>query len=208
MVPRMEIIEDLAHLRDIIVVYIESGTKSWRKPEVTKMAEFTSEPQKTFNPVKLYITGAVILLLGALVLVMVHYRGTPAKSGTNPVVVQGLLRPGNTNFDYYKTRVRIEGVKASLGISFNSARIAMINGIIVNDGDRKLEAVELHITLYDKYGKLSKERTAFALRPGAGMVGRPMEPLEKRTFTIGIEAVEVMWDPTQVTYEITGLKYE
>jgi hypothetical protein len=173
-----------------------------------KMAEFTSEPRKTFNPVKIYITGAVILLLGALVLAMIHYRGTAPKTGTNPVVVEGLLRPGNTNFDYYKTRVRIESVKASLGISFNSARIAMINGVILNDGDRKLEAVELHITLYDKYGKISKERTAFALRPGAGMVNRPMEPLERRSFTIGIEAVEVMWDPTQVTYEVTGLKYE
>ena len=172
------------------------------------MAEFTSEPQKAFNPVKLYITGIVIILLGALVLVMVHYRGVPPKQGTNAVVIPGLLRPGNTNFEYYKTRVRIEDVKASLGISFNNARIAMINGIILNDGDRKLEAVELHITLYDKYGKVSKERTAFALRPGVGISAKPMEPLEKRTFTIGVESVEVMWDPTQITYEITGLKYE
>jgi aspartate aminotransferase len=39
-----------------------------------------------------------------------------------------------------KPKIRIENVKASLGISFNNARTATISGIIVNDGDRKLEA--------------------------------------------------------------------
>jgi hypothetical protein len=170
------------------------------------MVEFTSEPQRTFNPIRLYII-AVILLV-ALAFILNHYRSGPAKPGTNTVVVPGLLLPGDTNFEYYKTKVKIENVKASLGINFNNTRIAMIEGNILNDGDRKLEAVQLHITLYDKYGKVSKERTAFALRPGSGLIGKPMEPLERRAFTIGVESIEVLWDPTQITYEITGLKYQ
>jgi hypothetical protein len=80
--------------------------------------------------------------------------------------------------------------------------------LIVNDGGRKLEALELHITLFDMWGKLSKERTAFALRPGTGFLKKPMEPLEKRPFSIGIESVEYYWNPKQVAYEITGLKYK
>lgn len=172
------------------------------------MAEFTSEPQRSSNPVKFYILGIVIVVIGVLLLIA-HYttKDRPAK-GKTAVVVEGLLRPGNTNFDYYKTRVKIENVKTILGVSFNNARTAMISGVIVNDGDRKLEAVELHITLYDKWGKVSKEKTAFALRPGAGIPPRPMEPLEKRTFTIGVESVEFYWDPKQITYEITGLRYK
>ena len=172
------------------------------------MVEFTSEPQRTFNPIRFYIIGGLIVLLVALFFILNHYRGGPAKPGASTVVVPGLLLPGDTNFEYYKTRVKIENVKASLGISFNNTRIAMIEGTILNDGDRKLEAVQLHITLYDKYGKVSKERTAFALRPGSGLIGKPMEPLERRTFTIGVESIEVLWDPTQITYEITGLKYQ
>ncbi len=173
------------------------------------MAEFTSEPQKAFNPLKLYILGIVIVLIGASLLLF-HYAGgnRPSKAGGSAVVVSGLLRPGNTNFEYYKTRIKIENVKAILGISFNNARTAMISGVILNDGDRKLEAVELHITLFDVWGKVSKEKTAFALRPGAGISGSPMEPLEKRPFTIGVEAVEFYWNPKQITYEITGLKYQ
>jgi len=173
------------------------------------MVEFTSEPQKSFSPFKLLIALAVLIaLLGAIFLYVHYQRGVQTNVGTARVVVPGLLRQGNTNFEYYKNRIRIDNVKASLGISFNNARIAMISGIILNDGDRKLEALELHITLYDVWGKVSKERTAFALRPGAGMTGRPMEPLEKRGFTIGVESVEYYWNPKQITYEITGLKYE
>jgi hypothetical protein len=35
-----------------------------------------------------------------------------------------------------------------------------------------------------------------------------MEPLEKRPFAIGVESVEYYWDPKQITFEITGLKYQ
>lgn len=171
------------------------------------MAEFASEPQKAFNPIKFYIVGAIIVLMGALVLIGTRYCGSPAKSSAG-VEVTGLLLPGDTNFEYYKQRIRIENPKAVLGISFNSSRNASITGILVNDGDRKLEAVRLHVTLFDKYGKVSKERTAFALRPGMGLSGKPMEPLERRQFTIGVDSVEVMWDPKKIEYEITGLKYQ
>jgi len=140
-------------------------------------------------------------------LLYVNYQQSRPGSGTSAVLVPGLLRPGDSNFEYYKERIKIENVKASLGLSFNNARIAIIEGTILNDGDRKLEAVELHITLYDAWGKVSKERTAFALRPGAGLTGKPMEPLERRKFTIGVESVEYYWDPKQIEYQITGLKY-
>ena len=171
------------------------------------MVEFTSEPQKAFNPVKLFIAlGVVVVLLGGAFLYVHFQRGAQSKTGTT--TVEGLLRPGDTNFEYYKTRIRIENVKASLGISFNNARIAMIQGIILNDGDRQLEALELHITLFDAWGKVSKERTAFALRPGKGLSGEPLEPLKKRAFEIGVESVEYYWDPKKIAYEITGLKYK
>jgi hypothetical protein len=173
------------------------------------MIEFTSEPQRAFSPTKLLVAlGILIILLGGIFLYVRHQRTAQPKAGAGTVVVPGLLRQGNTNFEYYKTKVRIENVKATLGLSFNNARIAIIEGTILNDGDRTLEAVELHVTLFDAWGKVSKERTAFALRPGAGISGKPMAPLAKRPFTIGVESVEYYWNPKQISYEITGLKYE
>jgi hypothetical protein len=173
------------------------------------MVEFTSEPQKTFPSIKLFIVlGVLAVLLGGVLLFTRYQRRTQPPSGPPSVAVQGLLRPGNTDFEYYKNKIQIENVKATLGISYSNARTAMIQGILVNDGSRKLEALELHIILYDMWGKVSKERTAFALRPGTGFNAKAMEPLEKRTFTIGVESVEYYWNPKQIAYEITGLKYQ
>ncbi len=173
------------------------------------MVEFTSETQKASRPMTLFITLGVMAVALIGVYFFVRYqKNTQPPASTGPIAVPGLLRPGDSNFEYYKAKVRIENVKATLGISFSGARIAMISGIIVNDGDRKLDALEIHIKLFDAFGKPSKEKTGFALRPGAGYSSQPMEPLEKRTFTIGIESVEQYWNPKQVEYEITGLKYE
>lgn len=179
------------------------------EPGANTMVEFISEPQKTFYPKTLLIMlGVLILLLGGAGLYIYHQRSMQSGTSAAAVSIPDLLRPGNTNFEYYKTKIRIENVKASLGVSFNNARIAIISGTILNDGDRKLEALELHITLFDVWGKKSKERTAFALRPGAGYSSKPMNPLEKRPFTIGVESVEYYWDPKEISFEITGLKYK
>ncbi len=172
------------------------------------MLEFTSEPRKTFRPGTLLIAlGVLAVLLGGLFF-YVRYQNSLHQNGGSSAVVPGLLRPGNTDFEYYKKKIVIGDVKASLGITFNNARIAMISGTLLNDGDRKLEAVEAHITLYDVWGNVSKERTAFLLRPGAGFTGKPMQPLEKRAFSIGVESVEYYWNPKQISYEITGLKVQ
>ncbi|HSW39548.1 MAG TPA: hypothetical protein VLL97_08670 [Acidobacteriota bacterium] len=172
------------------------------------MLEFASKRQEKSRPTILYIMIGVSVILAAGILLFFNYqRDLPPGAGKSSLHVPGLLPPGDTNFEYYKTRIRIEDVRASLGISFSNARIALISGLIVNDSDRKLEALELRITLFDAWGKVSKERTAFVVRPGAGLTGRPMEPLEKRTFSIGVEAVEYYWDPKEILVEIIGLKY-
>ncbi len=173
------------------------------------MAEFTSETRKTISPVTILITvGIMVIALAGGFAVFRYQKGHPPPTSAGPVVVPGLLRPGDPNFEYYKSKVRIENVKATLGISFSGARTATVAGLVVNDGDRKLDALELHVKLFDAWGKPSKDRTAFALRPGAGYSSKPMEPLEKRTFVIGIESVEQYWNPKQIEYEITGLRYE
>ena len=172
------------------------------------MIEFTSRVRETGLKVKVVATLAIFILAAVAVVLYARYQKAAQPAGTTgPVVVPGMLRPGNSNFEYYKNKIRLENVRAGLGITFNKNRVALISGIISNEGDRKLEALELHVTLYDLYNKFSKDRTATPLRPGAGLY-RPMEPLEKRTFTIGIEGVEFYWNSKQIAYEITGLKYQ
>jgi hypothetical protein len=172
------------------------------------MVEFTSEPKQSAIFVKIGIAMAVFAVAVAAILIYAHLQPAPETVAPGPIVVPGMLRPGDPNFEYYKNKIRIEEVKASLGITFSKARIAIISGLIANEGDRKLEAIELHITLYDVYGKYSKDRTTTPIRPGLGLGSKPLEPMQKRTFSVGIESVEQLWNPKKLEIEITGLKYQ
>ncbi len=173
------------------------------------MVEFASETKKPFRPAILFIALGVLVVAFCAVYGLIRYQKRMQPPGApGPIVVEGLLRPGDPNFEYYKNKIRLEDVKAGLGISFSQTRFATVSGIISNEGDRKLVALELHVALFDVYGKLSKEKTAFALRPGAGYSVKPMEPLERRTFSISIENIEQLWNPKQLVVEITGLKYQ
>jgi hypothetical protein len=171
------------------------------------MIEFTSAPKKTFRPITLAIALGVLALLAGGIAFYVHYQRSLRSHPGAPLTVPGLLHAGNTNFEYYKPRIHFENVKGTLGISFKGVRTAMVAGAIVNNGDRTLEALELHVTLYDAWGKVSKERTALVFRPG-GYNYKPLPPLGKQGFSISIENVEYYWDPKQIALDITGLKYK
>ena len=170
------------------------------------MPEFKFEQRQTAGPKKLIIFALIPIVLFACI--ALYVRNNPPTPRSTPVVnVSGVMRAGDTNFEYYKTRVRIEDVSASLGINYNHARFATIAGTILNDGDRRLDAVELHVTLYDVWGNLSKERTTFAVRPDGRFNQRPMNALERRSFVVSLEEVEYYWDPKEISVEITGLRY-
>lgn len=172
------------------------------------MLEFNSQ---TRQPVRLmipFLALGVIVIAGAALFFYARHQKTVTPAGAaGPLQIEGIVRAGDTNFEYYKSRVKIEKVRASLSITFSKARVATVSGLIVNDGDRHLEAVEMKIALYDVYGKLSKEKTAFALRPGLGIAYTPMEPLESRFFAINVENIEQLWNPQHVEYEVTGLRF-
>jgi hypothetical protein len=170
------------------------------------MMELTNTKPVRRPNIVLYTLG--IFAVAALALFLyTRYHKSQVAANPDLRVVPGIVRAGNPDFEYYKNYVRIQNVKAELGVNFAQSRIAIISGIIANEGDRKLEAVELHIALYDVYDKLSKERDATPLRPGVG-INRPMDPLEKRGFTVWIEPIEHFWNPKRLEIELTGLKYQ
>ena len=171
------------------------------------MREFVSETRPVRPNTFLYALGIFLIAAGGLFFYGRYHRRPPSEGIESNTVVEGLVRPGSPNFEYYKNKIRLTGVKASLGINYARHRIAIISGMIENEGDRKLEALELHIALFDVYGKLSKEKTATPLRPGIG-IKRPMEPLEKRQFIVWVEPIEQLWNPKRLEIEITGLKYQ
>lgn len=174
------------------------------------MTEFTSEFKTERRPLALYIMIAVAVVAVSAVFFLVRYqKNHPApKEVSGRVAIPGMVHPGDPDFEAYKDKVRIQNVKASIGLNVAGNRFAAIEGIISNEGSRKLEALEMHVSLYDVYGNLSKERTVTPLRPGLGLHQGPMEPMENRTFSVWIESIEQLWNPKRVEVRITGLKYQ
>lgn len=167
---------------------------------------FSPGSRSSRSYIPLYAIAILALAIGGLFLYIQHQNRSRAIEGQlGPV--PGMLRAGDPGFEYYKRYIRLSDVKATLGINFAKSRIAIISGIINNEGDRKLEALEIHLALFDVYQKLSAERTKTPLRPGLGL-NRPMEPLEKRDFTVWIEPIEQLWNPKELVVEITGIKYQ
>jgi len=152
-------------------------------------------------------TCAIFVVAAGVVVLYARFQAGPQSAGSATGPVPGIFRPAEPGFEYYKKYIRISDGKASLGINFAKSRIAIVSGFITNEGDRKLEALELRIALYDVYNKLSKERISTPLRPDAGLK-RPMAPLEKRDFTVWIENIEQFWNPKRLEIEISGLKYQ
>ena len=172
------------------------------------MVEFKSQDRPRTRPVVIFLAAGVVVVGAAVLAVLVRQEKNRAQAPPpGPVVIEGMVRAGDSNFEYYKTKVRIENVRAGLSITFGKQRVATVSGIIFNDGDRRLDALEMRVTLYDVYGALSKEKTAVPLRPGLGIGYKPMGPLEKRPFAINVESIEQLWNPKHVEYEVTGLKY-
>jgi len=172
------------------------------------MVEFTTAPEKSVRPVTLLIAAGIVAVMAVAVFFLArNQKEIPAPPSGAPIYIPGLVHPGEPNFEYYRKYIRIENTKASLGITFSRARIAMISGVIANEGDRKLEAVEVKVTLYDVYGGLSKEGLRYPVQPGLPPY-KPMEPLEKRGFTVNFESIEQLWNPGKVVVELTGLKYQ
>jgi hypothetical protein len=173
-----------------------------------KMVEFTSQTQKGIKPITLGILGGVVaLMLVGLFLAVRYQKSKQPQAASGPIVVPGMVHAGDPNYEYYKKYVKIEDAHATLSITFSKTRVATVSGVIANQGDRKLEAVELKVTLYDVYGNISKEVNRYAIRPGLPP-NRPMEPLEKRGFGINIESVEQLWNPQKIQIEMTGLRYQ
>jgi hypothetical protein len=171
------------------------------------MLEFSSKSSNASRPGTALTALAILIIAIAAIFFYAQHQKSITPTTAGQAVIPGMLRPGDTNFEYYKKYIRIDNVKAALGISFNKARVAFISGIITNEGDRKVEVIELRISLFDAWGKFSKGRTTVPVRPDT-MPKRPMEPLEQRAFSVGIESVEQYWDPKKVEIEITGLKYQ
>ena len=77
------------------------------------MIEFSSGIGRTNYATKIIATLAIFAAATVGVLLFARYQKSfKSEQSAGPVVVPGMLRPGDSNFEYYKNKIRLENVKA------------------------------------------------------------------------------------------------
>jgi len=152
------------------------------------------------------------IALGVAVLFAVALTGLYLYSTSRPrgeagrVIVPEVLHAGDTDFDYYRTKVAITEPLGEVATNLKGDRIAVISGTLVNEGDQRLEAVELKVTLRNRQGQALREEIKTPVQPGLAP-HKPLGKLDSRPFTFWVENIPQEWDPRRVDLYIHGLKF-
>ncbi|MBI2822735.1 MAG: hypothetical protein HYX74_10970 [Acidobacteria bacterium] len=159
------------------------------------------EPQRSKTGrrklVLLAALAAALLLGGAL-----WFWARMPYPGSQEGDVEGLLRPGEAEFEEYRPHVTLEIQKSTLARNFAGNRMVMVSGTIHNGSDRLLEAVQLEISLRSA-DKLVAQQTRLVVSPGRT---KPVAPQTDFPFTAWIEQVPDDWFGS-ADVQINGLKF-
>ncbi|MBI3939868.1 MAG: hypothetical protein HY315_03455 [Acidobacteria bacterium] len=159
------------------------------------------EPQRAKNSGVRLILGVALgaaALIGAALWIWMR-TSTPVQEGG----IEGLLRPGDAEFENYQGRVTLEVQKSTLARNFAGNRVVMVAGVIHNRSDRWLEAVRVQVTLRSGRQPVLQQ-TRFPVAPGSRV--KPIGPREDLPFTVWVEQIPADWSGGGVDVEITGLK--
>lgn len=125
---------------------------------------------------------------------------------TDSVPLVGVLHSGDPNFEWYKKYVSIEqeSQKIKLGTNYAGDKIVMFSGIINNAGEKYLDVVEVKLVLFN-YDKPVWETVRTPVRPGGRIT--PIPPLERRAFSLYVEALPEAWNAGQAEMWVHGFRF-
>ncbi|RPI28149.1 MAG: hypothetical protein EHM61_06135 [Acidobacteria bacterium] len=125
---------------------------------------------------------------------------------TESTALEGVLRAGDPNFDWYKKYVSIdhESQKIQLGTNYAGDKVVMFAGTINNGGEKTLDVVEVKLVLFN-YEKPVWETVRVPIRPDGRI--EPIPPLGRRSFSLYVEALPEAWDAGQAEMWIHGFRF-
>ncbi|HEY2931747.1 MAG TPA: hypothetical protein VGK99_08350 [Acidobacteriota bacterium] len=152
-------------------------------------------------------SGRKTILLGAAVaaVIIAAIIFVWMKSATNPgpSTVEGMLRPGDIEFQRYRGTITIEQQKATLSRNYMNTRVISVSGVIHNGSDRWVDSVEVQVSL--KAGDqiiLQQKRMVVG-----GGNGKPLPPRSDYSFSIWIEQLPKDWTGGPAEVEISGFRF-
>jgi hypothetical protein len=145
------------------------------------------------------LAGAVagILVLAGIVVLLNH-----GSHSAGPAAAQKL--PFGTAEQAYAQRIHFTDLEMSRAANFLNQEVTYINGVVLNDGVRRVLAVDVTVDFHDISG-------AVILHDDRRLIGgsnAAIEAGQRHDFQLAFEAVPDAWNQSYPDLKITGLKLE
>jgi len=161
---------------------------------------FEESQEKNKHPLWKFIPIAVVIF-GILVGVAV-YLSEPTEEESE--VLTGIVRSGNTEFEWYTDYLKLKDPKIQMGLNFAGNRILMISGMVENNGERSIDVVEVKVTLFN-YEEPVADEIRIPVKPGP--YSPPIAPLTNRAINFFVETMPEDWKSSHAEIEIVGFRF-
>jgi hypothetical protein len=119
------------------------------------------------------------------------------------VDLTGVVHAGDPEFDRYRPFLELKDVNIKMGLNFAKKRILMVSGVIVNNGERPVDVVEVKLTFFN-YEKPVAEEVKTPYQPGPYTPA--IQPLTERAFEFYIEEFPEGWMSSHAELSLSGFR--
>ncbi len=157
-----------------------------------------SDSSKSFSMVKIVPLAVVVVGLLAAGAIFVVNSVKEKK-----VDLTGVVHAGDPEFDRYRSFLELKDANIQMGLNFAKKRIVMVSGVVVNNGERPVDVVEVKLTFFN-YDKPVAEEVRTPLQPGPYTPA--IDPLTERAFSFYIEEFPKGWLSSHAELSLSGFR--
>jgi hypothetical protein len=121
-----------------------------------------------------------------------------------PEQLNGILRSGHSDYEWYSQYVSLESGKIQMGKNFAGHRMVIFSGTIENTGERSLDVIEIRLTLFN-YEDSVFETVRTPIKPGG--YTPVLGPFASRSFTLYLENLPGSWQASHAEMELNGFRF-
>lgn len=115
-----------------------------------------------------------------------------------------VLHAGDPDYEWYSQYVSLENSSIKMAGSFSGKRMVIFTGVINNQGEKTLDAVEVNLILINRDQPIHEVVKA-PIRPGP--YTPPIQPLESRAFTVYLEDFPDNWMTSRAEMQLHGFRF-
>lgn len=146
---------------------------------------------------------ALLVASAAAVIIVAGFYLWPGRRSPSDGAPQGAHFPFGSAESAYAAKIQIQNLALSRAENFLNQEVTIMNGELVNSGERVLSGVELTVEFVDDMNQI-------ALRESRAAVAPPNPPIaagERRGFEISFEHIPTSWNMQMPAARVSGVLF-